>query len=296
MKSTNTFVKLFSSVSTLAVVAGAMALNGMAWGEASWYTVLELTPNPAVVTDAVVRQNIVASGYPWRVRDNSSGIEMLLIPGGTFTMGCSESNSYVCDGEENPTHQVTLSRAFYLGKTEVTQAQWQAKMGNNPSYFSGNANNPVEQVSWNDIAGFNTATGLRLPSEAEWEYACRGGTTTAFHSMPGYPNGTNDDSLLGNIAWYGSNSGSTTHAVAGKAANAFGMYDMSGNVYEWCRDWFGNYPTNNVTDPSGSTTGSSRILRGGSGVAIDGCRSSYRGYAGPAYRFNVVGFRVARTP
>ena len=265
-------------------------------GSLSWASVLEALPNATVVTDDTVRQKIIDSGFPWRVRHNSSGIEMLLIPAGTFTMGCSASNSYVCNSEENPTHQVTLSKAFYLGKTEVTQAQWQAKMGTNPSYFPGNPNNPVEQVSWNNITDFNTATGLRLPTEAEWEYAYRGGTTTAFHSMPGYPNGTNDDSLLGNIAWYYSNAESTTHAVAGKAANAFGMYDMSGNVYEWCRDWFGNYPTNNVTDPSGSTTGSSRILRGGSGVAIDGCRSSYRGYAGPAYRFNVVGFRVARTP
>jgi formylglycine-generating enzyme required for sulfatase activity len=300
MKSTNTFVKLFSSVSTLAVVAGAMALNGMAWGEASWYTVLELTPNPAVVTDAVVRQNIVASGYPWRVRDNSSGIEMLLIPGGTFTMGCSESNSYVCDGEENPTHQVTLSRAFYLGKTEVTQAQWQAKMGNNPSYFSGNANNPVEQVSWNDIAGFNTATGLRLPSEAEWEYACRGGTTTAFHSMPGYPNGTNDDdeSLLGNIAWYNlNNSPYGTKPVAGKAANAFGMYDMSGNVWEWCNDWYGDYSASNATDPAGpSGPGSCRVMRGGCSLCPSNyCRSSERNDNVPDKRHPMGGFRVART-
>ena len=144
----------------------------------SWATVLQLNPDPAVVLDAAVRANIVASGYPWRVRDNSSGIEMLLIPGGTFTMGCTYSDWYDdCYVNESPNHQVTLSKAFYLGKTEVTQAQWQAKMGSNPSYFknySDSPSRPVESVSWNDVAGFNTATGLRLPSEAEWEYACRG--------------------------------------------------------------------------------------------------------------------------
>ena len=299
MKPTNTVAKLFSSVSTLAVVAGAMAFNGVAWGQTPWYTVLEQAPNPAVVTDAALRQKIVASGIPWRVQDIGTGIEMLLIPGGTFTMGCSASNSYGCYGDENPTHQVTLSKAFYLGKTEVTQAQWQAKMGSNPSYFSGNANNPVEQVSWNDIAGFNTATGLRLPSEAEWEYACRGGTTTAFHSMPGYPNGTNDDSLLGNIAWFeGNNSPFGTKPVAGKAANALGMYDMSGNVSEWCNDWYGSYAEGNATDPAGPSSGSGRVLRGGcwSGSPYgDRCRSSFRSLGNPAGSDNHFGFRVART-
>jgi len=278
---------------------GTATLVG-AFTYATWYTILEQAPNATVVPDTAVRTKIVASGFPWRVRDNSSGIEMLLIPGGTFTMGCSASTSYACSSNENPTHQVTLSKAFYLGKTEVTQAQWQAKMGSNPSYFksySDSPSRPVEQVSWNDITGFNTATGLRLPSEAEWEYAHRGGTTTAFHSMPGYPNGTNVDSLLGTIAWYASNSGNTTHAVAGKAANAFGMYDMSGNVWEWCNDWYGSYAAGNATDPAGPSTGSYRVRRGGSwGSYSINCRSSYRIYYDPVYRDYGVGFRVARTP
>ena len=284
---------------TLAVAALAFAAPEIASAQ-TWCTILEQSPNAAVVPDATVRAKIVASGYPWRVRDTGTGIELLLIPGGTFTMGCSAPNGYSCDLDENPNHQVTLSKEFYLGKTEVTQAQWQAKMGNNPSYFSGNANNPVEQVSWNDIAGFNTATGLRLPSEAEWEYACRGGTTTAFHSMPGFPNGTNDASLLGNIAWYSSNSGWTTHAVAGNAANAFGMYDMSGNACEWCNDWFGDYSASNATDPTGPSFGqygAYRVLRGGDwNVQSFYCRSSYRRNVDPANRPNGVGFRVARTP
>ena len=300
MKPTNPVAKLFSSVSTLAVVAGAMAMNDVAWGEASWYTVLELTPNPAVVTDAVLRQKIVASGSPWRVRDNSSGIEMMFIPSGIFTMGCSAANGDGCDPYEKPNHQVTLNKAFYLGKTEVTQAQWQAKMASNPSRFknySDSPSRPVEQVSWNDIAGFNTATGLRLPSEAEWEYAYRGGTTTAFHSMPGYPNGTNDNSLLGNIAWYDSNAQNTTHAVAAKAANAFGLYDMSGNVWEWCNDWLGDYSESNATDPVGPLTGIYRVLRGGGwDFGTWSCRSSCRPGLGPGQSIGTsCGFRVART-
>jgi formylglycine-generating enzyme required for sulfatase activity len=262
----------------------------------TWATVLEYVPNPAVVTDANLRAAIVATNLPWRVLDNGTNIEMLLVPGGIFTMGCSASNSWNCKSDET-THQVTLSKAFYLGKTEVTQAQWTAKMLSNPSYFSGNPNNPVERVSWNDIAGFNTATGLRLPSEAEWEYACRGGTTTAFHSMPGYPNGTNVDSLLGNIAWYSDNSGSTSHAVGGKAANVFGVYDISGNVWEWCNDWYGDYSASSVTDPTGPATGSSRVLRGGSLThGSYGCRSSYRDNAALSTRYGDLGFRAARTP
>ena len=287
--------------------AGGIATltGGFTYGVVTtWYTILEQVPNATVVPDAAVRANIVASGFPWRVRDNSSGIEMLLIPGSTFTMGCSASNSWGCSSDENPTHQVTLSKAFYLGKTEVTQAQWQAIMGSNPSYFQPpnytlDTSRPVEQVSWNYIAGFNTATGLRLPSEAEWEYACRGGTTTAFHSMPGYPNGTNDDSLLGNIAWYDSNNAGSdrTHAVAGKAANAFGMYDMSGNVWEWCNDWYESYAAGNVTDPAGPSSGWLRVLRGGSWFYYSvSCRSSYRLSAGPADRDLSIGFRAARTP
>ena len=266
----------------------------------SWAAVLQWNPDPDVVPDAAVRAKIVASGYPWRVLDTGTGIELLLIPGGTFTMGCSASNNYGCYLEEKPTHQVTLSKAFYMGKTAVTQAQWQATMGSNPSYFQNSSDSPsrpVEQVSWNDIAGFNTATGLRLPSEAEWEYACRGGTTTAFHSMPGYPNGTNYESLLVFIAWTYHNSGNTTHAVAGKAANAFGLYDMLGNVWNWCNDWFGSYAAGNATDPAGPSLGMGRVLRGGGWYGgYLGCRSSVRFDPDPDTRSNGYGFRVARTP
>ena len=218
---------------------------------------------------------------------------MLLIPPGTFQMGDTKKSL----------HQVKLTKAFYLGRYQVTQAQWQGKMGSNPSEFKDevdSASRPVENVSWSKIAAFNTATGLRLPSEAEWEYACRGGTTTAFHSMPGYPNGTNDDSLLGNIAWYSDNSGNQPHAVGGKAANAFGMYDMSGNVLEWCNDWYGDYSASNATDPAGPSVGqygTYRVLRGGSWyIGSSNCRSSNRHNLDPDNRYFNFGFRVARTP
>ena len=170
-------------------------------------------------------------------------------------------------------------------------------MGTNPSSFSGNANNPVEQVSWNDIAGFNNHTGLRLPTEAEWEYAYRCGSFTAFHSFPDRPNGTDADSLLGNIAWFDCNGGCHTQPVAGKAANGFGIYDMSGNVEEWCNDWYGDYSASNAIDPAGPGVGAYRVVRGGSWDDISlKCRSSARNNFDPDYRYSSIGFRVARTP
>ncbi len=261
-----------------------------------WCTVLEQAPNATVVPDATLRAAITATNLPWRVRDTGTGIEMVLIPPGTYTMGCSASN-YGCINVESPTHQVTLTNAFYLSRTEVTQAQWVAKMGSNPSYFTGDTSRPVEQVSWNDIQPFCTNNGLRLPTEAEWEYAYRAGTTTAFHGMPGYLNGTNDDNQLGTIAWFRSNSVSQTRPVAGKAANGFGLYDMSGNVLEWCQDWFGTYASGAQTNPTGPSSGDSRVLRGGSWNLISTyCRASTRNTSSPVFRDHFIGFRVARTP
>ena len=270
----------------------------------AWATLLEPAPNPAVVTDANLRAAITASGFAWRVRDNSSNIEMMLIPGGTFMMGCSASNSYACYSDESPTHQVTLS-AFYIGRYEVTQAQWKAKMGSNPSQYQGAsypnaANHPVEGVTWNMIAntgGFMSVTSLRLPSEAEWEYAYRAGITTAFHSYPAQPTGFNDDMLLGNIAWFYPAAGSQTHAVGGKLANGLGLHDMSGNVWEWCQDWYGPYSSASVTNPTGPTTGTYRLLRGGSwNDDSDYCRGSQRYYTVPYNFGSVIGFRAVRAP
>ena len=271
-----------------------------------WATVLEQNVNPAVVTDATLRNAIIASGLPWRVRDNGTNIEMLLVPGGTFMMGCSASTAFGCASDENPKHQVTLTNAFYMGKTEVTQAQWQATMGENPSYFQPpiytlDTNRPVEQISWNTIQDFNTSTGLRLPTEAEWEYAYRARTTTTFHSFPGYPNGTNDDTLLTNIAWYDGNSGGQPHPVGGKYANALGLHDMSGNIWEWCQDWYGStyYTSSPAANPTGPMTGSARMFRGGNwGKPSNESRASKRDFFAPnsiawGYGF---GFRVARNP
>jgi formylglycine-generating enzyme required for sulfatase activity len=283
----------------------AFVLSG--WGVCpgpTWATVLEWAPDAAVVTDANLRNSITASDLPWRVRDNSSNIEMLLVPAGIFTMGCSASNSYPCYSQENPTHQVTLTQAFYMGRYEVTQAQWTATMGSNPSSFSGYSDSPsrpVEKVSWNMIAGaggFLSVTGLRLPTEAEWEYAYRAGTTTAFHSYAEQPNGFDDDTLLGNIAWYASNSGGETHAVGGKLANGLGLHDMSGNVWEWCQDRFGGpYSSGSVTNPTGPTTGSYRVLRGGYWFYdSNDCRASRRHGGALATVSNVTGFRVVKNP
>jgi formylglycine-generating enzyme required for sulfatase activity len=274
----------------------------------AWGTVLEVFADPAVVTNAAYRAAIFATGLPWRIRDNASQIEMLLVPPGTFNMGCSVSIQNGCGSDENPVHAVTLTNAFYLGRYEVTQAQWTAVMGSNPSSFV-NASaevpagqiplRPVERVSWNMIQGFNTATGLRLPTEAEWEYAYRAGTTTAFHSFSGYPNGTNDDTLLGNIAWFNSNSGSQTRPVGGKQANGLGLHDMSGNVWEWVNDWWSStyYQSSPSTNPPGPSSGQYRVLRGGSWYVYSVyCRSSDRvGYT-PGVVTGSHGFRAARTP
>ena len=256
----------------------------------AWATVLEWIPNPAVVTDATLRAAITATNLPWRVLDNGTNIEMLLVPDGTFMMGCSTGDTE-CQADESPTHQVTLTNAFYMGKTEVTQAQWQAKMGNNPSYFSGYSDSPlrpVEAITISTIQSFITATSLRLPTEAEWEFACRAGTTTVRYGV------------LNDIAWYGVNAGSTTHAVATKLPNALGLYDTIGNVWELCQDWYGStyYASSPLTNPTGPATGSGRVIRGsswGPGPQFWN-RVSMRGGFSPSNYSNSYGFRVARNP
>ena len=269
--------------------------SGTCLGVPSWATLIAYSPDPAVVTDPALRAAIIATGRPWRVRDTATQMEMLLVPPGTFQMGCSmASNQYGCYSSERPVHAVTLTNAFYMGRYEVTQSQWVATMGSNPSAFQSNsdsASRPVEGVSWNTIQGYLSATGMRLPTEAEWEYACRAGTQTPFY------NGSTDDSTVGALAWYAPNSGSQTHAVGGKAANAFGFRDMLGNVWEWVNDWYGTYPSSAQTDPTGPASASNRVLRGGSWYSdTNYVRSSNRNYVTPGSTFNNVGFRVARTP
>ena len=257
----------------------------------SWAILVEAEPDPAVVKEPLFRAAIVATGLAWRVRDAGTQMEMLLIPPGTFQIGCIMGP---CFSSELPVHQVTLTGAFYIGRYEVTQSQWAAKMGSNPSWFQGqsdSASRPVEMVSWNGIQAYLGATGMRLPTEAEWEYACRAGTQTRFY------NGSNDDATLTSLAWYEPNAGNRTHAVGRKAANAFGLHDMLGNVWEWVSDWLGAYPSSAQTNPTGPVSGSSRVFRGGSWINDAGnTRSSYRSSEFPSNKYNLLGFRVARNP
>jgi formylglycine-generating enzyme required for sulfatase activity len=272
------------------------------------------------VHDATLRDAITKTGLAWRVRDTETQIEMVLIPSGTFQMGCSVSIAHLCSGNEGPVHAVTLTNAFYIGRYEVTQAQWQARMGSNPSLWRNPSpevplsevpNRPVDTTSWDTIQGFlggnslkgGGVPGLRLPTEAEWEYAYRAGTTTAYHSLLGNPEGTNDDQFVNDIAWWGScpncggNSGHQTYPVGRKAGNGFGLHDMAGNIYEWVNDWTGPYPQGPVIDPTGPDSGTTRILRGGSFAdARTNLRSSKRIWSPPNHLSNRYGFRIARNP
>lgn len=272
-----------------------------AWGYCpvtvpSWATLVEAQPNAAIVTDPALRIAITATGLAWRVRDTGTQIEMMLIPPGTFVMGCSMgSNQYACESRELPIHQVTLTNAFYLGRYEVTQAEWTARMGANPSYwfiFADSPSRPVERVSWITVQDFLSNTGTRLPTEAEWEFACRAGTTTPFY------NGSRVDSTLATLAWCGLNSGLQTHAVGGKAANGFGLHDMLGNVWEWVNDWYGSYtpePQTNPVGPGGAT--GFRVKKGGGYAnAANVARSSTHSGTWPDSSADHTGFRVARNP
>ncbi|MBO4544534.1 MAG: SUMF1/EgtB/PvdO family nonheme iron enzyme [Verrucomicrobia bacterium] len=239
-------------------------------------------------------------------------LDMIWIEPGTFIMGSPSDELGRYDDEVQ--HEVTLTQGYWLGKYEVTQAQYEAIMGENPSRFKG-AYQPVEQVSWNKATNFCAKlTAIEkeagrlpegyeytLPTEAQWEYACRAGTTTAFN------NGTNIPSLeqallelcpnLDEVGWYGGNSNERTHPVGQKQPNAWRLYDMHGNVMEWCLDWYGDYPTSAVIDPTGPDTGENRVLRGGSWLSYAyGCRSAFRGSLIPNYIYYYLGFRVALAP
>ncbi len=297
-----------------------------------WAEVIEAEVDPAVVTDAGFRDAIKATGLPWRVRGKGTNIEMLLIPPGEFVMGKSRGDD---QAEENelPAHEVTLTKAFYLGRYEVTQQQYARVTKLNPSQFSHPAKPtvptlealmadgatksqaerevseakkkleswiaaqrpasdaklnewPVEMVSWNDCTAFCKMTGMRLPTEAEWEYACRAGTRTPTYGE------------LDEIAWWEANSMSGTHAVGAKRANALGLHDMLGNMWELVNDWYGDYSADPQTDPQGPSTGSHRVSRGASWNGLSNwCRASIRIYAHLDYgKASFIGFRVARTP
>ena len=221
---------------------------------------------------------------------NGVSFKMVYVEGGTFTMGCTSEQGSDCYDDEKPSHEVTVSD-FSIGETEVTQALWKAVMGSNPSAFKGD-NLPVEQVSWNDCHEFmkklNKLTGkkFRLPTEAEWEYAARKGNKSRGYKYSG-------SNTIGYVAWYINNSSAETHAVKGKRANELGLYDMSGNVYEWCGDWYGNYSGSSQTDPTGPSSGSYRVIRSGSWDNYAwGCRVSSRYNYFPDYHLSRIGFRL----
>jgi formylglycine-generating enzyme required for sulfatase activity len=253
-----------------------------------------------------------AEGYPEYTHDGT-GIVFVRLPGGTFNMGSPEEEPYHSDNE-GPVHEVTLS-PFLIAKYEVTQGEWHAVMGNYPSYFDGTKDSvgdpvdppddrdvlPVEQVSWDDIQEFEETTGLTLPTEAEWEYACRGGTETAFSFGSGEscadwecePCAERDPYM-----WYCGNAENRTHPVGTKLANPFGLHDMHGNVWEWCEDvWSSSfYSTPEAAGPDPLCTSGSgfRVIRGGLWVSSAWyCRSAYRYWVSPGYRVGDLGFRPA---
>jgi formylglycine-generating enzyme required for sulfatase activity len=231
---------------------------------------------------------------------------MVFIPPGTFRMG-SPTNEVDRWGWEGPQTAVTTSRGFWMGKYEVTQGEYLAVTGSNPSWFTGDTNRPVQVVSWYDATSYcatltqrerlagriATNSVYRLPTEAEWEYACRAGTSDRRFS---YGNDLGYTSL-GNYAWYDANSGNTAHPVGQKLPNPWGLHDMHGNVYEWCQDWHGLYQGGIALDPQGPASGSDRVFRGG-GWGSDGryCRSADRRTGGPSFGRGDVGFRVVLAP
>ena len=218
-------------------------------------------------------------------------IEMVKVEAGTFMMGATSEMKDPYD-DEKPVHQVTLTNDYYMGKYEVTQALWQAVMGKNPSYFKGD-NLPVNYVRWKDcqrfISKLNSMTGrkFRLPTEAEWEYAARGGKKSRGYQYSGSSN-------ISDVAWYDGNSGDKTHPVGTKQANELGIYDMTGNVLEWCQDWYGSYYSSSQTNPTGATSGSARVSRGGGwNCNASYCRLSVRFYYTPDFRLDILGLRLA---
>ena len=217
-----------------------------------------------------------------------AGMEFVWIPPGEFLMG---STSAEADSDEQPLMQVRVSQGFWLGKYEVTQEEWEAVMGSNPSRFSDCGGNcPVENVSWEDVREFLRRVNgrgeqrYRLPTEAEWEYAARAGTTGDRYGD------------LDAIAWWDGNSGGRTHPVGQKLPNRFGLQDMLGNVWEWVHDWYGDYPSGSATDPQGPVSGSFRVFRGGSwNSGATSVRGPYRFVNGRGYRITALGFRLLRT-
>jgi formylglycine-generating enzyme required for sulfatase activity/tRNA A-37 threonylcarbamoyl transferase component Bud32 len=238
--------------------------------------------NPPTQAEAVIQPATIAAGT--KKVNPKDGLTYVWIPPGRFMMGCSPGDAE-CFDDEMPTHRVTITKGFWVGQTPVTQQAYQRVTGQNPSHFKG-ASLPVETVNWNEAKSYCEAIGGRLPTEAEWEYAARAGSTAARYGN------------LDEIAWYSENSGNQTHEVGQKRANAFGLYDMLGNVWQWVADWYGNYKSGAQSDPSGAGSGQDRALRGGSsGSYARVARVSYRVRGDPGFRYDYYGLRcVGESP
>ena len=264
---------LWAVVAVVAIALAGVGVNALMY----------IPPSPTLGT----------SSYTPNIQEftvNGVSFQMVEVQGGTFTMGATSEQGSEAESEEKPAHKVTLSD-YYIGKTEVTQALWEAVMGNNPCNYEED-NLPVECISWNDcktfISKLNSLTGknFRMPTEAEWEYAARGGSKSRGYKYSG-------SNRLGNVAWYTDNSGDETHRVGKKSPNELGLYDMSGNVMEWCSDWYGDYSSAEQTNPKGPDSGTSRVCRGGSwffNARI--CRCSYRRSYDPGYLSTDLGLRL----
>ena len=291
------------------VLAGGLVVNAMA--ESAFAQTLEQQSvpkeraahkEPAAPEPQVSPEQKAAAeklGLPVAIT-NSLSMKLVLIPAGEFMMGSPKREDGRASDEQQ--HRVRITQPFYLGAREVTQAQYQKVMGTNPSHFK-DAQNPVENVCWGDAMRFcyklselpeeqAASRVYRLPTEAEWEYACRAGSTTTWAFG-------NEETGLGEYAWYGSNSQGHTHPVGEKKANMLGLYDMYGNVWEWCGDWYdpSYYLNSPPADPTGPMAGSIRVYRGGSwSYPAAGCRSAYRFWDRPGDRNLSLGFRVATVP
>ncbi len=248
----------------------------------AWAETIETAPDPEVVVDPALRSAIEATGLPWRVRDKTTGIELLLVPPGSFAMG-SPSDDPNAFPDESPVRTVAITRPFYLGRTEVTRGQWNPQ-ATAPDVATDLDQHPIEGVSWIEAMAFATRHGLRLPTEAEWEYACRAGGE-----------GPSREELSA-FAWHWPISGGSSQPVATRLANGFGLHDMLGNAFEWVADWYGPYDATDLVDPQGSEDGTGRVVRGGSWYFRTLSRPARRYEFEPQQQRHDVGFRVARDP
>ena len=273
---------------------GKQLLQACPWEDCADYgkAILPMRANFCPICGRPLQGNTEPSEQTFNV--NGVEFKMIKVKGGTFRMGATSEQGSDAFGFAEPVHSVALS-GYYIGETEVTQELWEAVMGSNPSFFTGNNQRPVESVSWNDCQEFikelNRLTGkkFRLPTEAEWEYAARGGKYSKDYVYK--YSGSND---ADEVAWYYDNSGDETHPVKTKKANKLGLYDMSGNVWEWCNDWYGSYQSNSRTNPTGPSEGEYRVLRGGSWDFFVGfVRVSVSSICTPDHRNYNFGLRLA---